>query len=217
MYRWIGPSVTAASTPHPGHVSSIVTHHSALASAPATRPAPSCLCGSAGRGATGCSRGSRPRSSPARRRSAMLASVRPSCVCSASVMGRARPGVYGRSSPMTGSKSTRRPPRTITTPVPVPTAVWRASSAARRSSAPPLRCARQGPEAPVGIEPTSSRFAVCRLTTWPRRRARKITLRTPPAQAPWPPARSTAPAPRRPPPPPRRWSSATAAPCSSRR
>src|SRR4029078_3110826 len=25
-------------------------------------------------------------------------------------------------------------------------------------------------EAPVGIEPTSSRFAVCRLTTWPRRR-----------------------------------------------
>src|SRR5688572_4983554 len=25
-------------------------------------------------------------------------------------------------------------------------------------------------EAPVGIEPTNSRFAVCRLTTWPRRR-----------------------------------------------
>jgi hypothetical protein len=33
-------------------------------------------------------------------------------------------------------------------------------------------------EAPVGIEPTNSRFAVCRLTTWPRRRAPKIILRT---------------------------------------
>ena len=30
-------------------------------------------------------------------------------------------------------------------------------------------------EAPVGIEPTNSRFAVCRLTTWPRRRAPKLT------------------------------------------
>ena len=29
-------------------------------------------------------------------------------------------------------------------------------------------------EAPVGIEPTNSRFAVCRLTTWPRRRAFKL-------------------------------------------
>ena len=34
-------------------------------------------------------------------------------------------------------------------------------------------------EAPVGIEPTNSRFAVCRLTTWPRRRARKLTVRHP--------------------------------------
>ena len=31
------------------------------------------------------------------------------------------------------------------------------------------------PEAPVGIEPTNSRFAVCRLTTWPRRRTPKLT------------------------------------------
>src|SRR5512141_3196014 len=30
-------------------------------------------------------------------------------------------------------------------------------------------------EAPVGIEPTNSRFAVCRLTTWPRRRVSQVT------------------------------------------
>ena len=29
-------------------------------------------------------------------------------------------------------------------------------------------------EAPVRIELTNSRFAVCRLTTWPRRRANKV-------------------------------------------
>jgi hypothetical protein len=30
-------------------------------------------------------------------------------------------------------------------------------------------------EAPVRIELTNSRFAVCRLTTWPRRRATKLS------------------------------------------
>jgi hypothetical protein len=34
----------------------------------------------------------------------------------------------------------------------------------------------QSREAPVGIEPTNSRFAVCRLTTWPRRR-KKMPVR----------------------------------------
>ena len=37
-------------------------------------------------------------------------------------------------------------------------------------------------EAPVGIEPTNSRFAVCRLTTWPRRRTPKVIARPPFAQ-----------------------------------
>jgi hypothetical protein len=39
------------------------------------------------------------------------------------------------------------------------------------------------PEAPVGIEPTNSRFAVCRLTTWPRRRTLNLTARNPRSQA----------------------------------
>src|SRR5205809_6246939 len=38
-------------------------------------------------------------------------------------------------------------------------------------------------EAPVGIEPTNSRFAVCRLTTWPRRRTLNVTARDPRSQA----------------------------------
>src|SRR3954447_20079127 len=38
-------------------------------------------------------------------------------------------------------------------------------------------------EAPVGIEPTNSRFAVCRLTTWPRRRTPNLTARDPFTQA----------------------------------
>src|SRR5215204_4422890 len=37
-------------------------------------------------------------------------------------------------------------------------------------------------EAPVGIEPTNSRFADCRLTTWPRRRTLKVTARAPRTQ-----------------------------------
>ena len=37
------------------------------------------------------------------------------------------------------------------------------------------RIVREGPEAPVRIELTNSRFAVCRLTTWPRRRAPKLS------------------------------------------
>ncbi|MDB4899792.1 MAG: glycosyl hydrolase, repeat, partial [Gemmatimonadetes bacterium] len=44
------------------------------------------------------------------------------------------------------------------------------------------RCVQVIREAPVGIEPTNSRFAVCRLTTWPRRRAPKLTPRHPSAQ-----------------------------------
>lgn len=46
-------------------------------------------------------------------------------------------------------------------------------------AAPPQRLK----EAPVGIEPTNSRFAVCRLTTWPRRRERKLSPPPCPVQA----------------------------------
>ena len=38
-------------------------------------------------------------------------------------------------------------------------------------------------EAPVRIELTNSRFAVCRLTTWPRRRATKLSGLEPPEQS----------------------------------
>ncbi len=38
-------------------------------------------------------------------------------------------------------------------------------------------------EAPVRIELTNSRFAVCRLTTWPRRRATKLSGAEPPEQS----------------------------------
>ncbi len=38
-------------------------------------------------------------------------------------------------------------------------------------------------EAPVGIEPTNSRFAVCRLTTWPRRRDTQVIGGSQPVQA----------------------------------
>src|ERR1700737_4500720 len=38
-------------------------------------------------------------------------------------------------------------------------------------------------EAPVRIELTNSRFAVCRLTTWPRRRATKLSVPEPPEQS----------------------------------
>src|SRR3982750_1919339 len=38
-------------------------------------------------------------------------------------------------------------------------------------------------EAPVRIELTNSRFAVCRLATWPRRRGSKLAGREPPEQA----------------------------------
>jgi hypothetical protein len=38
-------------------------------------------------------------------------------------------------------------------------------------------------EAPVRIELTNSRFAVCRLTTWPRRRATKLSGPEPPEQS----------------------------------
>src|SRR3982751_2163560 len=38
-------------------------------------------------------------------------------------------------------------------------------------------------EAPVRIELTNSRFAVCRLTTWPRRRTRKLSGSQSPEQS----------------------------------
>src|ERR1700682_1797429 len=42
---------------------------------------------------------------------------------------------------------------------------------------------RADKEAPVRIELTNSRFAVCRLTTWPRRRATKLSGPEPPEQS----------------------------------
>ena len=45
-----------------------------------------------------------------------------------------------------------------------------------------LVCSQFLREAPVRIELTNSRFAVCRLTTWPRRRAPKLSGPQPPEQ-----------------------------------
>lgn len=62
-------------------------------------------------------------------------------------------------------------------------ALINASERARRS---PMMAARRfiyRSEAPVRIELTNSRFAVCRLTTWPRRRKTKLSGREAPEQS----------------------------------